>query len=295
MNNANNNVPPLEMIVDVRPVLDHIGAWRGAWVVSAYVEQNGRINKRWVEPLRDGQIKCGSLGVFNGDTFEQKQDYWGAKYDIVTVQSINPFATGFNSGFDYITYNTYAPKSGFDVISAQRRDSAFLGGSDCNIATVGNSLLINKDNHIATNLTTEENIYNLWNGHDLQKYNLRLIRNNDGGIKEFYTAKHPYEYAGMPAVVMGRGMRNTKSDFVFIPEYNKVCKCDIRIEGIWQPMPRPSDIVLLETTEQENVFVLKKNLTLDLQNREMDKKFGLAEHQEKIRGFWEGVAQCVNR
>ena len=87
----------------------------------------------------------------------------------------------------------------------------------------------------------------------------------------------------MPAVMMGRGMRNTKSDFVFIPEYNKVCKCDIRIEGVWQPMPRPSDIVLLEATEQENVFVLKKNLTLDLQNREMDKKFGLAEHQAEIR------------
>ena len=46
MNNANNNVPPLEMIVDVRPVLDHIDAWRGAWVVSTCVGRNGRINKK---------------------------------------------------------------------------------------------------------------------------------------------------------------------------------------------------------------------------------------------------------
>ena len=86
-NNTDNN-KALEMIVDVRPVLDHIGAWRGAWVVSAYVEQNGIINKRGIEPLRDGQIKCGSLGVFNGDEFQQQQDYYDAKYDIAKVMSV---------------------------------------------------------------------------------------------------------------------------------------------------------------------------------------------------------------
>ena len=285
MDNANNNVPPSEMIVDVRPVLDHIGAWRGAWVVSTCVGRNGRINKRWIEPLRDGQIKCGSLGVFNGDIFEQQQDYYDAKYDIVTVESINPKAIGFNQGIDFVTYNVYSPKHGFDGISSQRLDVDVLGGYSCDIACVGNNLLLDKDDRILANLTTEENIYDLWNGRNLKKYNLRLDR--DGTKRKYRTVKYPYESIGMPAVMLGHGIGNVNTDFVFIPEYNKGSKCDIHIEGLWQPMPRPSDIVLLEATEQENVFVLKKNLTLYCQNQEMDKKFGLVEYQNKMRRVWE--------
>lgn len=269
----------LEMIVDVRPVKGH----KSAWVISACVEDNGRIHERYIEPFDPEQIKCGSLGVFDGDKFEQQQDYYDTEYDIATVESKEPV-------HDCVMYNTYSPKCGFDIISSQRRDHNFLGRYDCDIASVGNNLLLDKHGNILANLTTRKNVRDLWNGCNLKKYNLRQFRNKAGKITKYNTATYPYECRGMPAVMLGHGIgRNTNAEFVFVPQYNKVLKCDILIQGVWQPMPRPSDIVLLNPTDFEEEFVLLQNLTLDVQNREIDKKFGRAEYDAKIRDMWQNA------
>lgn len=265
----------LEMIVDVRPVLDHIGAWRGAWVVSAYVEQNGRINKRWVEPLRDGQIKCGSLCIFNGDEFQQQQDYYDAKYDIAKVMSVYKNSFFGDETYDSWHYNVYSAKAGFNQF--------YPGDFYYDVAKTDNVVLLDENGKYLVNLTTQENIYDLLHGHNIRKYNLNPIHDDKGKILKYNTAKYPYEYAGIPAVVLGKGVCRTPGSFVFIPQYPDITRISIIDDGIWYPIPRPSDIVLLEPTKKENEFMLKKNLSMEYQNREMDKKFGLVEHQAQMR------------
>ena len=282
MNDSKNNVLPLEMIVDVRPVVDH----SGAWVVSACVEQNGKINKRWIEPLIDGQIKCGSLGVFNGDKFDQQQDYYDAKYDIATVQSVYKHSFFGDESYDSWHYNIYSPKAGFYQF--------YPGDFYYDVARADNRVLLNENGKFLVNLTTMENIYDLCNGHNLRKYNLISIHDDKGKIVKYNnTAKYPYEYAGIPAVILGKGVCRTPGFFVNSQLLPDVSRIYIKDDGIWQPIPRPSDIVLLEATNKEDTFVLKKNLTLDSQNHEMNKKFGLAEHQNKIRRAFEETKQDV--
>lgn len=251
----------LEMIVDVRPVREH----KGAWVVSTCVEANGVIIKRYIESYE--YIKCGALGVFNGYEFQEHQNYYDAKYDIAKVQSVHKNSFFGGSAYDKWIYNVYSPKGGF----SQFYPSNFY----YDVARADNIVLLDNNGRYIANLTTEENAYDLYFGRNLYKYG--LLKNSKG----YRTISE--EKSVMPAVVCGAGVCNTRGVFIYIPERSRTVQAKIVNDGVWYPVPRPSDVVLLQPTTHDDTFSLNTNLSLNLQNRETDKKFGLEEYRANIR------------
>ena len=277
----------LEMIVDVRRPDSTI--LTGAWVISSCVEQGGKIKKRWIEPFRNDKIHCGLVGFFDGDnpdeidsdSFHKLATYWDAEYDIAKVSSVFKNSFFGDEYYDSWHYNVYSPKNGFGQF--------YPGSFYYDVARADNVVLLDKNGSFIANLTAQENIYDLCNGHNLQRYNLRAIHDIKGKIIKYNTAKYPYEYAGIPAVILGKGVCKTPGTFVFVPQHPNITKIDIINEGVWQPIPRPSDVVLLQATKEKDEFVLEKNLTLNLQINEMDQKFDLAEHQYQLRSMYENA------
>lgn len=268
----------LEMIVDVRRPDSTI--LTGAWVISTCVEQGGKIKKRWIEPFRNDKIHCGLVGFFDGDnpdrinsdSFHKIETYWDTKYDIAMVKSVHkeePFR--MDPEYDNWSYNIYSPKSGSDQFAMRRGHS--------NVAKVGNIVLVNSGSiaeKFIANLTVQENIYDLTRGWNLQKYKI-WFRNWDNK----YLTKSDKPKEVIPAVVCGSSMKDVSKCSVFIPQYSDIKEIKITVEGVWQPLPAPSDIVLLKSIK-DDVAVLEENLTLYAENREMNEKFGWNTHRREI-------------
>lgn len=259
----------LEMIVDVRRPDSTI--LNGAWVTSACVEQNGEIKRRWVERIQMSGLHCGLVGwfdnkknnIFNSDNFHQVKDYWNTGYDVARVFSVTrerPFR--MEPEYGYWLYNGYSPKSGWI-------QSAMHTGNN-NVASVGNMILLKdgciKENFVA-NLTTQGNIHDLINDYDLKRYKIWF---NVGNNKYMTQSDKPKEV--MPAVVCEQSMKDSSKFSVFVPQYLEIKDIKIVIEGAWQPLPRPSDVVLLKTIK-DNSAVLEENLTLSAENRAMNEHF----------------------
>ena len=100
MDNKNGN---LEMIVAVRTTK----GFKDACVVSVLPNQKYQIQKRYVDSIKDSNIRCGSLGVFSGNEFQQLQDYQSAEYDIAKVLHVFKTSHFVDESYDSWHYDVY--------------------------------------------------------------------------------------------------------------------------------------------------------------------------------------------
>lgn len=245
-----------------------------AWVSFANLE-GGNFIKRWTDLLKNEQIKYGTIGEFDENReFHSTQQYFDLKqrYSVGQVISVE-------QGDYYYKYHVGLANDEFDTSFVDSRTQQ---------ATVGNKLLLLYDKY-KMNLTTMENCWDLLNHYNMGKYGLRpsyrgFVANKYCPIaanKEYTNSKGELV---MPVVVSGYYGDNLFR--VFKPE-NRWHNINIVVSGKWRPLPRPSDVVLLEQTEDEDKFILADNLTMSAELRNMQNKFGLPQHQAAMAEYYQ--------
>ena len=246
-----------------------------AWVSFVGLD-NGLFFKRWKDLSRYEQIKCGAVGTIDmDDIFHSVQNHFDIKqpYSVAKVLSVDQAV--FN-GRNAYKYHVGLSTGDFDKC---------LTISDSPVAICGNDLLLRYDAY-KMNLTMIGNCWDLWHHHNMRKYGLCpsyggsvLYRYWNDAFKKGYK-----NYKGekiIPAVVQHGYGDDEKMFRIFTSEV----ECDhwrdiqINVEGMYQPKPRPSDIILLKKTDDKDKFVLAENLTVSAELRNMQNKFGLRQHQ----------------
>lgn len=248
------------------------------WVSFADLQGN-YFSKRWVDLSKNEHLKYGKIGEFDENReFRGTQDYFDLKqrYSVGRVESVEQ-ATFFK-----------CPVYKYHVLLADGDfDTTFIESSD-QFATVGNWLLLHYEKYIM-NITTMENVWNLFNHYNVKKYGLRPSYRGSVANKYCPTAadKEYKNYQGKvvtPAVVSRHYGDNQFC--VFAPQ-KRWCDIQIVISGKFLPLPRPSDVVLLDKTEEKDKFVLVDNLTMAVEARDMQNKFGLPSHQANMRDCYQ--------
>lgn len=250
-----------------------------AWVSFANL-QGDYFSKRWTDLSKNKQIKYGTIGAFDENReFCGAQDYFdlGNRYSVGQVMSVEHCK--FRSAPAY-KYHMGLANGDFETSFVE---------SSAQLATVGNRLLVHYEKYIM-NLTTMENCWNLSNHYNIRKYGLRPSYCGLSARKYLPAAGEYKNYKGevvMPAVVN----RYYGDDLfrVFKPSFwpdKRWHDIHILIKGKLLPLPRPSDIVLLQIEEKDK-FVLKDNLTMSAQLRDMQNKFGLPQHQAAMIELWQ--------
>ncbi len=250
-----------------------------AWVSFANL-QGDYFSKRWTDLSKNKQIKYGTIGAFDENReFCGAQDYFdlGNRYSVGQVMSVEHCKVRSAPAYKY---HMGLANGDFETSFVE---------SSAQLATVGNRLLVHYEKYIM-NLTTMENCWNLSNHYNIRKYGLRPSYCGLSARKYLPAAGEYKNYKGevvMPAVV---GRYYGDDLFRVFKPYPRSENCwhniHILIKGKWFPLPRPSDIVLLQIEEKDK-FVLKDNLTMSAQLRDMQNKFGLPQHQAAMIELWQ--------
>lgn len=249
-----------------------------AWVSFANL-QHGNFTKRWTDLSKNAQIKYGTIGAFDENReFHSTQDYFdlGNRYSVGQVISVEQGKFHLSPVYKYHM-----------GLANGEFETSFVESSEQR-ATIGNRLLVYYEKYIM-NLTTMENCWDLLNHYNVGKYGLRpsycgLLANKYCPTAVYKEYKNRKGELVMPVVVS----QYYGDDLfcVFEPE-NRWRNIRIVISGKWQPLPRPSDMVLLAQTEDKDKFVLVDNLTMSAQLRNMQNKFGLPKHQAEMMDYYQ--------
>lgn len=276
------NNKKLYMVVNIEQTKKQNKQYPGfAWVAFAGL-QNRRFYKRWIDLSKNEQIKCGMIGEFDkNDEFHGVQECFDLKQQYCVGQVMSVEKSLFLKRPVY-KYHVGLVNGDFDT--------SFVESSE-QLAIEGNSLLLYYEKYIM-NLTVMENCWNLWHHYNVRKYGLRpsysgLMANKHCFAPDVKEYKNQKDELVMPAVISEYGGGISFS--FFSPHAingNYWHNVRIAIEGIYRPFPRPSDIVLLEQTEEENKFILADNLTMTAQLRNMQNKFGLPQHQAEMAEYY---------
>ncbi len=252
-----------------------------AWVSFANL-QGDYFSKRWTDLLKNKQIKYGTIGAFDENhEFCGIQDYFdlGNRYSVGQVMSVEHCK--FHSAPVY-KYHMGLANGDFDTSFVESAEQ---------LATVGDRLLVRYEKYIM-NLTTMENSWNLLNHYNISKYGLWPSYCGFSAKKHCPTADNK-EYKNhkgevvMPAVVSRYYGDDLFCVFKPVPRPENCWHyVHILIREKWYPFPRPSDVVLLEQTEEKDKFVLVDNLTMSAQLRDMQNKFGLPQHQAAMIDYY---------
>lgn len=251
-----------------------------AWVSFANL-QGRTLTKRWTDLSKNKQIKYGAIGMFDENKeFRGTQDYFDLENRYFVGQVVSVEKSLFLNRPVY-KYHVGLANGDFDRSLVESSEQ---------LATVGNWLLLHYDKYMM-NLTTMENCWNLLNHYNVGKYGLRP--SYSGLLADKYcplAAKKEYKNSKselvMPAVVTNYYGDN--SFRAFVPSYIKNYYRDIDIvsSGVLRPLPRLSDIVLLDPTEEDGKFALMDNLTMSVELQDMQKKFGLPKHQAEMMEYY---------
>ena len=253
-----------------------------AWVSFANL-QGDLFSKHWTDLSKNEQIKYGTIGAFDKNReFCGTQDYFDLE---------NRYSVGQVMSVEHCKVHS-APAYKYHMGLANGDFETSFVESSAQLATVGNRLLIRYEKYIM-NLTTMENSWNLLNHYNIRKYGLWPSYCGLSAKKYCPTAdnKEYKNYKGetvMPAVVSKHYGDDSFCVFKPVPRPENCWHVvHILIRGNWYPLPRPSDVVLLEQTEEKDKFVLKDNLTMAAQLRDMQNKFGLPQHQAAMIELWQ--------
>lgn len=254
-----------------------------AWVSFANLAGSNFI-KHWMDLSKNEKIKYGTVGVFDetGNLFFCTQEYFDLKqrYSVGQVMLV-----------EQGTF-LHRPRYRYHVGLANGDFDTSVVDSPEQLATVGNRLLLFYDKY-KMNLTTTENCWNLLNHYNVGKYDLHPSYRGFMANK-YWNNAHGQEYKNcdnklVQPVVISKHI-DGNSFWGFFPQVetkNRWRDIHIVVEGVYRPLPRPSDIVLLEQTEEKDTFILADNLTMSAQLRDMQNKFELPQHQAEMTEYYQ--------